>query len=70
MRGWALGARRQALEGAPRNAAPLEAGGDDRHALAHQIVQGAGRRLNPGDVVRCEIEGVGTIENRVVAEKV
>ena len=24
--------------------------------------------LNPGDVVRCEIEGLGTIENRIVAE--
>jgi 2-keto-4-pentenoate hydratase/2-oxohepta-3-ene-1,7-dioic acid hydratase in catechol pathway len=24
--------------------------------------------LMPGDVVRCEIERVGTVENRVVAE--
>jgi 2-keto-4-pentenoate hydratase/2-oxohepta-3-ene-1,7-dioic acid hydratase in catechol pathway len=24
--------------------------------------------LKPGDVVRCEIEGIGVIENRVVAK--
>jgi 2-keto-4-pentenoate hydratase/2-oxohepta-3-ene-1,7-dioic acid hydratase in catechol pathway len=27
------------------------------------------RFLRPGDVVRCEIEQVGALENRVVAEK-
>ncbi|MFW6163094.1 MAG: fumarylacetoacetate hydrolase family protein [Planctomycetota bacterium] len=28
-----------------------------------------GLRLHPGDVVRCTIEGIGTLENRVVREK-